>query len=234
VWQAVFEDHKDDDFMIIAVAQESRGLETAQEFIDEAGPTYVVLIDQEHVVSDLYNLTNVPQAVWIDENGKIIRPPETAGSHDGWRAMNREDMSMPDESAAIIAKAQETYMNALRDWARNGADSRFAFDEAAARAHLKKPADNTALAFANFHLGQYLYRNGKQDEGDKFLKTAINLKPESWTMYRQAMNLRDVGAMGFAADETYFARVDALGANRYYEPPDLEDFPTELGFEPPA
>jgi ABC-type enterochelin transport system substrate-binding protein len=51
VWQAVYEDHKDDDFMVIAVAQESRGLETAQEFITEANPSYVVLIDQEHLMS---------------------------------------------------------------------------------------------------------------------------------------------------------------------------------------
>jgi hypothetical protein len=42
-------------------------------------------------------MTNVPQAVWIDEGGQIVRPPETAGSHDGWRSMNREDMSMPDQ-----------------------------------------------------------------------------------------------------------------------------------------
>ncbi|NQV21376.1 MAG: TlpA family protein disulfide reductase, partial [Rhodospirillales bacterium] len=102
MWQAVYDDHKDDDFMVIAVAQESRGLETAKEFIDLANPTYVVLIDQDHLVSDLYNLTNVPQAVWIDENGHIVRPAETAGSHDGWRAMNREDLSVPDDAAALV------------------------------------------------------------------------------------------------------------------------------------
>lgn len=234
MWQAVYEDHKDDDFMVIVVAQESRGLETAQEFITEANPTYTVLIDQNHLVSDLYNLTNVPQAIWIDETGHIARPPETAGSHDAWRAMNREDMSMPDEAAAIGGKAQETYMTALRDWAKNGAASAFAFDDAAARAHLKKPSDNVALAYANFHLGQFLYQNGKLDEGRKFLDTAIALQPDSWTMYRQAMNLKEVGPMGFAADEAYFARVDALGSDRYYEPPDIKGFPTELGFEPPT
>jgi len=233
VWQAVYDDHKDDDFMVIAVAQESRGLETAKEFIDLANPTYVVLIDQDHLVSDLYNLTNVPQAVWIDENGHIVRPAETAGSHDGWRAMNREDLSVPDDAAALVAKAQETYMNALRDWAKNGARSKFAFTDEQARAHLKAPTDKDALAYANFRLGQYLRQNGNPVEGDVFLHAAVNLRPESWTIYRQAMNLREVGPMGFAADEGFFARVDALGSDRYYEPPDLEGFPTELGFDPP-
>lgn len=234
MWQAVYEDHKDDDFMIIAVAQESRGLEAAQEFIDEANPSYTVLIDQNHVVSDLYNLTNVPQATWIDETGHIVRPPETAGAHDAWRAMNKEDMSMPDTAAAITEKAQTTYMSALRDWAKNGADSKFAFDDAAARAHLKTPTSDTALAFANFHLGRYLFQNGKRDEGSKFLRTASELKPDSWTIYRQAMDLKEIGPTGLAADEAFFARVDALGSERYYEPPDMEGFPTELGFEPPT
>jgi hypothetical protein len=123
-------------------------------------------------------------------------------------------------------------MNALRDWAKKGSDSKFAFDQTAARAHLRKPTNNTALAFANFHLGQYLYQNGEQAEGLGFLEAAVDLKPESWTMYRQIMNLKEVGAMGFAADQAFFARVDALGSDRYYEPPDIEGFPTELGFEP--
>ena len=48
------------------------------------------------------------------------------------------------------------------------------------------------------------------------------------------MNLRELGPMGLAADEDFFARVDALGSGRYYPPPDIKDFPTEFGFEPPA
>ena len=44
------------------------------------------------------------------------------------------------------------------------------------------------------------------------------------------MNLREIGPMGFAADEAFFARVEALGAERYYPPPDIEGYPTELGF----
>lgn len=30
--------------------------------------------------------------------------------------------------------------------------------------------------------------------------------------------------------ETFFARIDVLGAARYYPPRDLEGYPTELGF----
>jgi AhpC/TSA family len=232
VWQALYDEVKNENFIIIAVAEESRGNDTAKEWIELAKPGYVTLIDREHHVADLYNMVNVPQAVWIDENGKIVRPAETAGSHDGWRAMNREDMSVPEASAAISAKAQKTYIDAVRDWAIHGAKSKHAFDSAQARAHLALPNDNVALANANFRLGFYLREHGKVTEGDRFLKTAVDLRPESWNIYRQAMNLREIGPMGFAANEEFFARVDALGAARYYPPPDIEGFPTEPGFVP--
>lgn len=230
----MYDDVIDEDFIIIAVAQESRGEETAREFIEEAGATYVTLIDQEHHVADLYNMVNVPQSVWIDESGQIVRPAETGGSHDGWRAMNREDMSIPDEAAALIAKAQETYVNAVRDWAVSGASSKHAFNAEQARAHLDLPNDDVALANANFRLGRYLDSIGKKEEAQQFLTTASDLRPESWNIYRQAMNLKELGPMGLAADEAFFARVDALGSGRYYPPPDLEDYPTDLGFEAPA
>ncbi|TDJ66998.1 MAG: TlpA family protein disulfide reductase [Proteobacteria bacterium] len=229
----MYDDVKDQDFIIIAVAEESRGAQTAREFIDEAKPTYVTLIDREHHVADLYNMVNVPQSVWIDEQGRIVRPTETAGSHDSWRAMNREDMSLPDESAAIIAKAQETYVNAVRDWAINGAASKHVFNREQARAHLQLPDANVALANANFRLGRYLHDQGKTDEAAALFKTASDLRPESWNIYRQAMNLKELGPMGLAADQGFFERVDALGSDRYYPPPDIEGFPTELGFQPP-
>lgn len=234
MWQALYDTVKDENFIIIAVAEESRGTETAREWIEAAKPGYVTLIDREHHVADLYNMVNVPQAVWIDESGRIVRPAETAGSHDSWRSMDRADMSMSDDVVALIAKAQTTYVDAVRDWAIKGAASRHVFDPAQARAHLALPDDKVALANANFRLGFYLREHGKTDESDAFLRTASELRPDSWNIYRQAMNLREIGPMGFAADEDFFARVDALGGGRYYPPPDIEGFPAELGFTPPA
>jgi hypothetical protein len=230
----MYDEIDNDNFIIIAVAEESRGAETAREWIEAAAPGYVCLIDREHHVADLYNMVNVPQAVWIDENGKIVRPAETAGSHDGWRSMDRADMSMADDVVALMGKAQTTYVDAVRDWAINGAASKHAFDAGTARAHLDLPDANVALANANFRLGAFLRKSGNADEGDTFLKAASDLRPESWNIYRQAMNLRELGPMGLAADEDFFARVDALGSGRYYPPPDIKDFPTEFGFEPPA
>ena len=233
MWQALYEEVKNEDFVIIAVAEESRGAETAREWIELAQPSYPVLIDAEHRVADLYNMVNVPQAVWIDEHGQVVRPAETAGSHDAWRARNRADGSLPPSAATLAEQAKQTYMDAVRDWASHGAKSRHAGTPEQTRAHLALPGDNVALANAHFRLGVHLRQSGNSEEGDAWLMTASALRPESWNIYRQALNLREIGPLGFAVDEAFFARVDELGEGRYYPPPDLDGFPGELGFKPP-
>ena len=69
--------------MVISVAMESLGNETARGPIEKSKSTYVSLIDRNHLVADLYNMDNVPQAVWIDEAGTIVRPTEVAGLRIG-------------------------------------------------------------------------------------------------------------------------------------------------------
>ena len=64
-----------------------------------AVPTYPCLIDEGHVVAELYNMTNVPMAVWIDEQGQIVRPVEAAGASDGFRTMDRATFAMKPEGA---------------------------------------------------------------------------------------------------------------------------------------
>ena len=119
-------------------------------------------------------------------------------------------------SEARAAQAKHAYPDAVRDWAMHGAASRHVYAAQQARARLALPDGTVALANAHFRFGFPLHRVGLVAEGDVFL--------------RQAMNLREIVPLGFAADEAFFARVDALGAARYYPSPDLEGYPTELGF----
>src|SRR5262249_34728324 len=50
----------------------------AHPFIDAAQPTHPSLIDTCHVTDGLFGFVNVPMAVWIDEQGTIVRPAEHA------------------------------------------------------------------------------------------------------------------------------------------------------------
>ena len=58
------------------MAQDTGGVKDAGKWITDAKATYTVLIDQEHLVSKLYHMVNVPTGVWINEQGRIVRPNE--------------------------------------------------------------------------------------------------------------------------------------------------------------
>lgn len=221
MWQELYESLKDRGFVVIAVALDSRPADPLP-WIEAAKPTYPCLIDRDHRLADLYGMVNVPQAVWIDEAGRIVRPTESAGAYEGFRKMNRVTREMPADVAKMNADARATYVAAIRDWVARGAQSEHAFEGAEARAHLPAITADMARAHAAFRLGQYLIREGRADEGDRWLAKASSLHPESWAMWRQRAGVNE---MGFASLPDFWERVDALGAKRYYAPVDIKGMP---------
>ena len=208
--------------MVIAVALDSREGDPLP-WIEAAKPSYLCLIDREHRLADLYNMVNVPQAVWIDERGMIVRPAEPAGAYEGFRRMDRVTREMPAEAARITAETKATYVNAVRDWVLRGAASEHALDAERARGHMPLPTEDVARAHAAFRLGQHLIRRGQEEEGDRWLREASQLHPDSWCMWRQRAGVNE---LGLAAQPDFWARVDALGERRYYAPIDMKGMPS--------
>ena len=201
--------------MVVAVAQESRGAGHARPWIEQAKSTYWQLIDAEHRLEDLYNLVNVPQAVWIDERGRIVWPPENAGSTDHFRRMDLRTRTMtPGDQAARLA-ARQAYLDAVRAWVTTG---KHALPADAARAALPKVTPEIAEARARFRLGVWLRANDRAVEGDLQMAEASRLHPDSWSMWRQAADLDEVGK---ASGPDFWKRVQALGDRPYYPPPKL-------------
>ena len=221
MWQGLHEELAGENFTVIAVAMDSREAD-ALPWIEAAKPTYPTLIDREHRLADLYGVVNVPQAVWIDENGRIVRPAEAAGAYEGFRRMNRTTRELPEDAAQLTAQAKTTYLDAVRDWARRGAASEHAFSTEAARAHVPALTEDMATAQAMFRLGQLLLRTGEQEEAQRWLGEASRRHPDSWCIWRQSAGKND---LGLAALPDFWARVDALGANRYYLPVDMKGMP---------
>lgn len=191
-------------------------------WIDAAKPTYPTLIDREHRLAELYGIVNVPQAVWIDEAGRIVRPAEPAGAYEGFRQMNRATREMPEEVAQRTARAKALYLDAIRDWARQGARSAYAFTPEQARAHLPAVTEDAATAQAMFRLAQFLIRHGEQAEAERWIRDASRLHPESWCIWRQGAGVTE---LGLAAQPDFWERVDALGAKRYYAHVDMPGMP---------
>jgi hypothetical protein len=218
VWQELFDSLKTENFTVVAVAEESRGPEQAREWIEQAKAGYPCLIDADHRVAALYGMVNVPQSVWIDEFGKIVRPPETAGSTDHFRRMNLATRTMSPEDQAARAATRTAYLDAVRDWVRAG---RHALDAGTARQKLPRITPDMALADANFRLGVWLRRNGRPEEAAPFLAEASRLHPDSWNIWRQAADLDEIGK---ASGPEFWERVRALGDRPYYKPPDLPGF----------
>jgi len=221
VWQALYEELGDRGFVVIAVAMDSREGDPLP-WIEAAQPTYPTLIDREHRLAELYGIVNVPQAVWIDEAGRIVRPAEPAGAYEGFRKMNRATREMPEDAARLTAHAKVTYLDAIRDWVRHGPKSPHALTAAQAREHLPEPREDTARAQAMFRLGQLLARRGEREEGERWIREASRLHPESWCIWRQGAGVNETG---LAALPEFWQRVDALGEARYYARVDMPGMP---------
>ncbi len=207
--------------MVIAVAMDSREGDPLP-WIEAAKPTYPTLIDREHRLAELYGIVNVPQAVWIDEAGRIVRPPEPAGAYEGFRKMNRVTREMPEEVARRTTQAKALYLDAIRDWARNGERSAYAFTAEQARAHLPAVTEDIATAQALFRLAQLLIGRGERDEAERWIREASRLHPDSWCIWRQGAGVTE---LGLAAQPDFWERVDRLGAKRYYAPVDMPGMP---------
>jgi tetratricopeptide (TPR) repeat protein len=221
VWQTLYEELADRNFVVIAVAMDSREGDPLP-WIEAAKPTYPVLIDRDHRLAELYGFVNVPQAVWIDEAGRIVRPAEAAGAYEGFRRMNRTTREMPEDVARTTGQAKTTYLDAIRDWARQGARSPHTFSAEQARAHLPAMTEDTAAAQAMFRLAQALFRRGEREEAERWIREASRRHPDSWCIWRQGAGVNE---LGLAALPDFWQRVDALGANRYYARVDMPGMP---------
>lgn len=167
-------------------------------------PAYTVVIDQDHLVSKLYNMVNVPTGVWINEQGKIVRPNEVAFVDDKVKQFTGLD-SAP-------------YLNGMRDWVAKGDKSIYVMSEAELQAKLAPPDANISLAAAEFGLGEQLYKSGHTTEAIPHFKEAQRLNPKSWNYKRQAYRLSSEKDYG----TTFLEEVKKAGGSKvYYAPPEL-------------
>jgi len=221
VWQELYQELAPRGFVVIAVAMDSRPADPLP-WIEAGKPTYPCLIDRDHRLAELYHMVNVPQAVWIDERGIVVRPTESAGAYEGFRKMDRATRQVPEDVARISAQAKATYLDAIRDWVINGAASPHALAGDRARGKVPVPTADIARAHVAFRLGQHLIRAGRAEEGDRWLAEATRLHPDSWCMWRQRAGTNE---LGLAALPDFWERVDALGERRYYAPVDMPGMP---------
>ena len=171
----------------------------ARPWIEAARPAHPALVDPWHVVADLYNMVNVPTAVWIDEEGRIARPQDVAFGTDTYRQITGIDSSR--------------HVGALRAWVRREAPMR---SPAEVREMLRLPAPADQAARAHFGLAMWLWGRGRRAAAERHFARAGELAPHDFTIRRGSMPIRGIDPMG--PEFRAMAQAWAAAGHRYYVP----------------
>lgn len=233
VWRQLRTELHPQGLEIVTVALDLE-VDAARSWIERSGADHPQLVDTAHKLDELFGVVNVPSALWVDEDGMIVRPPHTA-------AVERYDFSklkapegLPDDLDAHIRDMLEQvkriprfdadhYVEALRDWVEHGAASEYALspDEVVRRSAPRPPA--VAEAAAEFELGQYLHHAGHVDDARTHFRAAHRLQPANWTYKRNAWELVSPGIQGPTDfyDGDWLSDIKAAGPEHYYARPDF-------------
>lgn len=165
------------------------------QWIDAAEPTHPSLIDTTHVTDELFGFVNIPMAVWIDEDGMIVRPAEGASVvRSGLRDIEIPE-GLPERLERMLQEVKKIpenaaeYRAAILDWVQRGSESPYALtpDEVIARSQPR--GDDEARAAACFELGQHLLRTVGHEAAVPWWREAHRLHRDNWTYKRQAWTL---------------------------------------------
>lgn len=203
VWQHIYEELNDPNFVIISAAQDTGGEAVAGPIFDAAKTTYVEIVDINHTISSAFNFINVPAAAWVDETGKIVRIDE--GTYAKTHAFGGNDVYAP----------------ALMDWVKNGEQSEFVQAAETVTKNIRPQSSDELKAEAAFRLANCFREHGVADKAETYWEMARNLNPDSVNYIRQNLTLSEEGSAG----ETFRALMtDYMKSGKhYYRPLDLEE-----------
>lgn len=184
----------------MTVCLEAMGADAARPYVDLAKPEHPSLIDVAHVVDERFGVVNIPNSIWIDEAGMIVRPAEPAwpSAPDltvGDSAAEAVPAPPPGRMGDMMAAASEIvtdrapYLAALTDWVTKGAESEFALTPAEVVERSGARGLDESTAAAEFELGLHLHDQGDLESARSHFQQAHRLAPNNWTYKRQAWSI---------------------------------------------
>ena len=164
--------------------------------------TIPVLLDRQHVLSELYAVSNVPTVIWIDEYGTIVRPNGLAFGTDTF--------------ADFTGMASAPHLDALRRWVLDGVLPLKPVEAAGAVADL---SDDKIDARLHFRIGIQARRDGLTEAAQRHLRRAGELAPMDFSVRRAAMPMLGVDPFGQSFLDLYQER-QSIGAPYHGLSPD--------------
>ena len=203
VWQHIYEELNDPNFVIISAAQDTGGEAVAGPIFDAANTTYIQIVDVNHTISAAFNFVNVPAAAWVDESGKIVRIDE--GTYAKTHPFGGNDIYAP----------------ALIDWVKNGENSSYVQAAETVAKNIRPQSFDELRAEAAFRLGNCFREYGMTEKAEIYWEMAKELNPDSVNYIRQNLTLSEEGSAG----ATFRSLMESYikGGKNYYRPLDLNE-----------
>ena len=126
-------------------------------------------------MSSAFQFINVPTGVWIDEQGKVVRPGEPA-----WTTSRTSTFG----GKQLVTEGEE-YVAAIRDWVAHGERSAYALSDDAFAARVKRRSDSEMEADASFALAVHFFQANNLTSAKRYFARAQALNPGDWNYYRQ-------------------------------------------------
>jgi len=192
---------------VVTVSLELSGPDASRPFIEAAQPEHPSLLDPTHQLDALFGVVNIPNVIWIDEQGVIVRPAEPGWPGPTvypesfmkrmaeWAKQEAEAAAASDRPRPNLMKLLQggqdraAYPDVLRDWARNGADSVHAMTPREVVAASQPRSPDQSRGAAHFELANHFWRAGERAAAIRHFNACHRLQPENWTYKRQAWSL---------------------------------------------
>ncbi len=131
-----------------------------------------MLIDPNHLLTELYAISNVPTVIWIDEDDRIVRPNGVAFGTDTFKDFTGVEAG--------------PHLDAVRRWVRGG-ELPIAADEA--RRAVGDLSGDEVQARLHFRVAAQARRQGDEVTARRHFALAGELAPNDFTIRRATMPL---------------------------------------------
>jgi peroxiredoxin len=168
-WQALHDELRGDGFTVIAVAVD-HSADDVRPWTE--GITMPVLYDPNHVLTELYAISNVPTVVWIDEEDGIARPNGAAHGTDVF--------------ADFTGIESKPHLDEIRRWVKDGV---VPISEDEARVAVGDLSEDEVLARLHFRVASESHREGDEEATRRHIVRAGELAPDDLTIWRAGMPL---------------------------------------------
>jgi len=197
VWQKFFKQHRAKQFEILSVAVDVQGAKVVRPYVEEAGVTFTVAVDETDVLGRAFGMKHTPVSFLVDELG-ILRA-QGGGPRADFLAqveavLNEPVSDLHKESRPVLPANSKAELEKAVTASPNDSRSRLALAErlvserefAAALKHLGVAAElQPQAADVWFLSGQVLLLQDQREAALAKFRQALQLDPANWRIRKQ-------------------------------------------------